>query len=130
MAREPINQDDEDDEIRPISDNDDDEAPQARRRGGNRVIDDIANNIAEEKLRQGGVVPARDYIKVDLAAVLGSTSLKINNLLKIGRGAVIEFDQSIDDPIELTINNKAIARAQVVVKGDKLAVVIKKLLKK
>ncbi len=122
MARAP--QDDDEDEIRPIDDSD--ELP-ANNRRGRRVIDQIAE---EEKNKKQDIVEAREKIQVDMNAILGSTSLKISNLLKIGRGAVIEFDQSIDMPIELTINDKVVAMAQVVVKGDKLAVLITKMMKK
>ena len=44
-------------------------------------------------------------INVDVTAVLGTASLLVNQLLKLGRGAVVELGQNVGDPIDLRINN-------------------------
>ncbi len=61
---------------------------------------------------------------VEVWAVLGKTSIPIFQLLKIGRGAVIELDQAINDPIEIRVNNRLIAHGEIVVVEDRLGVSI------
>ncbi len=61
---------------------------------------------------------------VEVWAVLGKTSMPIYQLLKMGRGAVIDLDQAINDPIEIRVNNRLIAHGEVVVVEDRLGVSI------
>ena len=70
---------------------------------------------------------ARDAVYetiVEVWAVLGKTSMPIYQLLKMGRGAVIELDQAINDPIEIRVNNRLIAHGEIVVVEDRLGVSI------
>ncbi|GBR55016.1 flagellar motor switch protein FliN [Gluconobacter sphaericus] len=53
-------------------------------------------------------------IPVTVSAVLGRATMPINQLLKLGRGAVVELDQKIGDPIDIFVNNRLIARGEVV----------------
>ncbi len=69
-------------------------------------------------------------IGVDLTAVLGTAEMKVSNLLKIGRGAVIELDRRVGDTVDLRVSGQAIARGEVVVVEDHLAVSITDLVKK
>ena len=74
---------------------------------------------------------AMDSIKtipIELTVVLGTTSMPINHLLKMGRGAVIELDTNADDEVLILANNTPIAKGQVVVQSDKIAVSIKEKL--
>jgi flagellar motor switch protein FliN/FliY len=73
---------------------------------------------------------AREDVEVELTAVLGTADVVVNNLLKVGRGAVIELNKTVDDLIELQANGKPIGDAEVVVSHDKLAVSLVKLYKK
>jgi flagellar motor switch protein FliN/FliY len=61
---------------------------------------------------------------VEVWAVLGKTSMPVYQLLKMGRGAVIELEQTINDPIEIRVNNRLIARGEIVVVDDRLGVCI------
>jgi len=69
-------------------------------------------------------------IVVDLTAVLGTAEMKVSNLLKIGRGAVIELDRRVGDTVEIRVSGQSIARGEVVVVEDHLAVSITDLVKK
>lgn len=53
-------------------------------------------------------------IPVTVSAVLGRATMPINQLLKLGRGAVVELDRKIGDPIDILVNNRLIARGEVV----------------
>jgi len=69
-------------------------------------------------------------IVVDLTAVLGTAEMKVSNLLKIGRGAVIELDRRVGDTVDIRVSGQPIARGEVVVVEDHLAVSITDLVKK
>ena len=61
-------------------------------------------------------------INVEVTAVLGVATLLVNQLLKLGRGAVVELGQHVGDPVDLRINNRLIGRGEVVVVEDRLAI--------
>jgi len=63
-------------------------------------------------------------ITVEVTAVLGVATLLVNQLLKLGRGAVVELGQNVGDPVDLRINNRLIGRGDVVVVDDRLAISI------
>jgi len=69
-------------------------------------------------------------VTVELSAVLGTATLPIAQLLKLGRGAVVELDRKVNDPVDLYVNRKRICRAEVVVVEDHLAVTITEVLKR
>lgn len=57
-------------------------------------------------------------IPVVVQVVLGSASMAVSNLLKIGRGAVIPLDRRVGEPVDITVNGRIIARGEVVVVED------------
>ena len=63
-------------------------------------------------------------VDVDVTAVLGTATLLVNQLLKLGRGAVVELGQNVGDPIDLRINNRLVGRGEVIVVEDRLAISI------
>ena len=69
-------------------------------------------------------------ISIDLSAVLGTAEMKVSNLLKIGRGAVIELDRSVGDMVDIRAEGQLVARGEVVVVEDHLAVSITEIIKK
>ena len=79
-----------------------------------------------------GAKPAEAVYEVNIEcnAVLGTADLPIAQLLKLGRGAVVELDRKVNDPVDLYVNRKKIARAEVVVVEDHLAVTITEVIKR
>jgi flagellar motor switch protein FliN len=69
-----------------------------------------------------------DAVAIDIAVVLGTTSMPIHQVLRLGRGAIIELDASEDDEVQILANNHAVARGTVVVSGNRIAVEVKALL--
>lgn len=65
-----------------------------------------------------------ESVKVDISVVLGTALLPMQQLLRMGRGAVIELDSNQNDEVLVLANNKPIARAEIVIQGDKIAVSI------
>ena len=63
-------------------------------------------------------------VAIELSVVLGRSQMPIHQLLKMGRGAVIELDATTDDDAWIYANNKLIARGEVMVLGENLGVSI------
>ncbi len=68
-------------------------------------------------------------IPVQITVVLGRTSMQVNQLLKLGRGAVIELDQKVGEPIDIFVNNRLVARGEVVVVEDRIGVTMTEIIK-
>jgi len=69
-------------------------------------------------------VNAVEKVYVELSVVIGRSKMPINQLLKMGRGAVIELDSHQDDEVWILVNNVPIARGEIVVQEEKIAVSI------
>ena len=69
-----------------------------------------------------------DNVSVDIAVVLGTTSMPIHQVLRLGRGAIIELDASEEDEVRILANNLPVAKGTVIVSGNKIAVEVKQLL--
>ena len=67
---------------------------------------------------------AVNEVEVELSVVLGQATMPIHQLLKMGRGAVIELDAHVDDDTAIYANKRMIAHGQVVVVGENIAVSI------
>ena len=74
--------------------------------------------------------PAYEDVEVEIWAVLGGAEVRISNLLKIGRGALIDLDRDISDTIEIYANGRRIALAEIVISDDKLAFRVSKVFKR
>lgn len=68
-------------------------------------------------------------IPLQITVVLGKTSMQVNNLLKLGRGAVIELDKKVGEPIDIFVNNRLVARGEVVVVEDRIGVTMTEIIK-
>jgi flagellar motor switch protein FliN/FliY len=67
-------------------------------------------------------------VKVEISVVLGRSVIPMHQLLRMGRGAVIELDASQDDPVTLLANDKPVAKGEIVIHGDKIGVSVTSLL--
>lgn len=68
-------------------------------------------------------------VKVEISVVLGKAKLPMQQLLRMGRGAVIELDSKQDEQVWILANNKPIARGEIVLQGDKIGVSVTDVLK-
>lgn len=68
-------------------------------------------------------------IPVQISAVLGKTTMQVNQLLKLGRGAVVELDRKVGEAIDIYVNNRLVARGEVVVVEDRLGVTMTEIIK-
>lgn len=68
-------------------------------------------------------------VKVEISVVLGRSVIPMHQLLRMGRGAVIELNSHQDDPVIIYANDKAVAKGEIVIHGDKIGVSVTELLR-
>ena len=67
-------------------------------------------------------------VKVEISVVLGRSIIPMHQLLRMGRGAVIELDTSQDDAVTILANERPVAKGEIVIHGDKIGVSVTELL--
>ena len=68
-------------------------------------------------------------VKVELSVVLGRSVIPMHQLLRMGRGAVIELDATQDDAVLIMANERPVATGEIVIHGDKIGVSVTEILK-
>jgi len=68
-------------------------------------------------------------IPVQVSAVLGKATMQVSQLLKLGRGAVVELDRKVGEAIHIYVNNRLVARGEVVVVDERLGVTMTEIVK-
>jgi flagellar motor switch protein FliN/FliY len=77
---------------------------------------------------RGVIVATIDGVSLDIAVVLGTTAMPVHQVLRLGRGAIIELDASEDDEVTILANNLPVAKGAVVVSGNRIAVEVREKL--
>ena len=116
---------------------DDENETPSKGKSGNVQYDEMtpdAASLPEEKEWAMGEPMANDVtaiydIPVQISAVLGRSSMQVSQLLKLGRGAVVELDRKVGEAIDIYVNNRLVARGEVVVVEDKLGVTMTEIVK-
>src|ERR1043166_1129198 len=89
-----------------------------------------AGGAADSKLPQSGRELDAVYdIPVQISAVLGRATMQVSQLLKLGRGAVVELDRKVGEAIDIYVNNRLVARGEVVVVDERLGVTMTEIVK-
>ena len=70
-----------------------------------------------------------DGVKVEISVVLGRSVIPMHQLLRMGRGAVIELDSRQDSPITILANDRPVAKGDIIIQGERIAVSVTELLK-
>ena len=68
-------------------------------------------------------------VQVEITAVLGTSIMPISQILKLGRGAVVELNRSVGEDIEVHANNRLVAMGEVIVVDDRLGVTMTEIIK-
>ncbi len=68
-------------------------------------------------------------VPVQVSAVLGRARMEINELLKLGPGTVLELDRKVGEAIDIYVNNRLVARGEVVLVEEKLGVTMTEIIK-
>lgn len=99
------------------------------------IEEDALERTVAEQLRDSIVgndrrdLEAVFEVPVQVSAVLGRANMPVHQLLKLGRGAVIELDRRIGEAIDIYVNNLLVARGEVVVVEDRLGITMTEIIK-
>jgi flagellar motor switch protein FliN len=92
------------------------------------------NSLAPDPTTEGTSRIAADLeavfdVPVKVSAVLGRARMEVGELLKLGPGAVLELDRKVGEAIDIYVNNRLVARGEVVLVEDKLGVTMTEIIK-
>lgn len=87
---------------------------------------EVADTENEENKESGAIYE----VNVEITAVLGTSMMPISQILKLGRGAVVELQRRVGEDIELHANNQLVARGEIIVLEDQLGVTITDTIKR
>jgi flagellar motor switch protein FliN/FliY len=68
-------------------------------------------------------------VPVTVSAVLGKSSMEVSHLLKLGKGAILELDRKVGEAIDIYVNDRLVARGEVVLVEDRLGVTMTEIIK-
>ena len=68
-------------------------------------------------------------VPVNISAVLGKAHMTVAQLLKLGQGSVLELDRKVGEAIDIYVNNRLVARGEVVVVDERLGVTMTEIIK-
>ena len=68
-------------------------------------------------------------VPVTVSAVLGKSSMEVSQLLKLGRGTVVELDRKVGEAIDIYVNDRLVARGEVVLVEDRLGITMTEIIK-
>ena len=84
--------------------------------------------MEEEEKAAADLAPVFE-VPVNVSAVLGKALIDVNSLLKLTAGSVVELDRKIGEAIDIYVNNRLVARGEVVVVDDRLGVTMTEIIK-
>ncbi len=89
----------------------------------------ITDSEDDDEVRMASDLEPVYEIPVQVSAVLGKTRMQVSDLLKLGQGAVVELDRRVGEAIDIYVNNRLVARGEVVVVENKLGVTMTEIIK-
>ncbi|WP_245513881.1 flagellar motor switch protein FliN [Antarcticimicrobium luteum] len=87
-------------------------------------------DMAEAVVGGGRNIDALLNVRLDVRVVLGRSRMPISDLLELSKGSVIELDRKVGDPVDIMINDRMVARGDLVkVNGDHIGVALREIVK-
>ena len=98
------------------------------------ALEEFGASTALATADEGGVKSAMDLatvfdVPVNISAVQGKAHMTVAQLLKLNRGSVLELDRKVGEAIDIFVNNRLVARGEVVVVEDRLGVTMTEIIK-
>ncbi len=107
--------------------------PDLEKSGNMQTFDDNAalamDGDSDSVARAASDLEAVFDVPVQVSAVLGRARMDVGALLKLGPGAVLELDRKVGEAIDIYVNNRLVARGEVVLVEDKLGVTMTEIIK-
>ena len=95
---------------------------------GNPDAAEAGAEVDTENVSTGDLEAVFD-VPVKVSAVLGKTNIAVSKLLRLGPGAVVELDRKVGEAIDIYVNNRLVARGEVVLVDDKLGITMTEIIK-
>jgi flagellar motor switch protein FliN/FliY len=92
---------------------------------GEGALPEVAH---EDEKSATDLAPVFD-VPVNISAVLGKASLSVAQLLQLGQGSVLELDRKVGEAIDIYVNNRLVARGEVVIVDERLGVTMTEIIK-
>ena len=90
--------------------------------------DSILAGLLGEERTAGDLAPVFD-VPVAISAVLGRSSMSVAQLLQLSQGSILELDRKVGEAIDIYVNNRLVARGEVVIVDDRLGVTMTEIIK-
>ena len=88
----------------------------------------MAENEAQEGQASEAITLEKVYdIPVQITAVIGRSSMSVSQLLKLSKGAVVELDRKVGEAIDIFVNDRLIAKGEIVIVEDRVGVTLTEL---
>ena len=91
--------------------------------------DDLTPDTGDQVARIAADLEAVFDVPVQVSAVLGRSKMDVGELLKLGPGSVLELDRRVGEAIDIYVNNRLVARGEVVLVEEKLGVTMTEIIK-
>jgi flagellar motor switch protein FliN/FliY len=88
-----------------------------------------ANSSDSETRRAATDLEAVYDVPVTVQAILGKSAMEVSELLKLGRGTVVQLDRKVGEAIDIYVNDRLVARGEVVLVEDRLGVTMTEIIK-
>ena len=98
------------------------------------TLEEFGEDTSKDEVDDGGDKTAVDLapvfdVPVNISAVLGKSYMSVSQLLKLGYGSVLELDRKVGEAIDIYVNNRLVARGEVVVVDERLGVTMTEIIK-
>jgi flagellar motor switch protein FliN len=88
----------------------------------------VGTDDQQQQKTAADLAPVFD-VPVNIQAVLGKTAIDVASLLRLNRGSVLELDRKVGEAIDIYVNNRLVARGEVVVIDNRLGVTMTEIIK-
>jgi len=89
----------------------------------------IVQTLADEDEKTATDLSPVFDVPVNVSAVLGKTHIELNSLLKLKAGSVVELERKVGEAIDIFVNDRLVARGEIVVVDDRLGVTMTEIIK-
>jgi flagellar motor switch protein FliN len=100
----------------------------AQRGAGTALLNNEAAGEATPK-RSAADLEAVFDVPVTVSAVLGKSAMEVSQLLKLGKNTVVELDRKVGEAIDIYVNDRLVARGEVVLVEDRLGITMTEIIK-
>jgi flagellar motor switch protein FliN/FliY len=68
-------------------------------------------------------------VPIEVTVVLGEKAITVDELLQLGKGAIVELDKKVGEAVDVFVNNRCVARGEIVIVDDKIGVTMTEIIK-